>query len=312
VELLLSEMTTAGIAIDSSFLCVLLLAYGSAKPQQRERAETFVRTSAAAGISMDDQKLAAALSHVLGRSAADALLGELQDDAMFAAYAKEFNVDGAVRILWQMQQKGIRPNTVAYSALARLFAHRGAWEEVRNAVASGILVNDEKLAAVLSHVLGRSAAVAFLCDLTGFMTPSEAPGVMSASAAPFLMRPPEAPSSIAAGLMPPSGEPGSCPEVPAPSSLEPKQLLGEWLDSLGNAVQVYSKDASEAKLMATISRPPRADAHIPLRQLEGGWQCGNSFLINAASSECELHWVGAFGRISIWRRAHGNPESSCS
>jgi len=374
VELLLSEMTTAGIAMDNSFLCVLLLAYGSAKPQQRERAETIVRNAVTAGISMDDQKLAAVLSGVLGRSATESLLGELQDDAMFAAYAQDGNEDGAVRIFRQMQQKGIRPKAVAFSSLARLFAHRGAWEKVelllsemtaagiamddyllyallhaygnakpqqreraetatRNAVATGILVNDEKLTAVLSHVLGRSAALAFLCELTELMTPSGAPGLMPPSGSPVLMPPPVAPvlmpvstdsgllplsgapglmpSSGAPGLMLPSGEPGRCSEAPAPSSLlEPKQLLGEWLDSLGNAVQVYSADAYEAKLMATISRPPRADANIPLKQLEGGWQCGNSYLNNDVSSEWQLHWVGTFGRISIWQRAHGNPQSS--
>jgi len=259
VELLLSEMTAAGIAMDDYFLYAQLHAYGNAKPQQQERAETATRNAVAAGIRVDDQKLAAVLSHVLGRSAATAFLCKLE---------------------------GFMPPSGAPGLMPPLGAPASA-------------------------------------D-SGIMPPSGAPGLMPPSGAPGLMPPWGAPGSADSGVMPPSGAPGlisgapglsaaprSSSEAPAPSSLlEPKQLLGAWMDSLGHAVKVYSADAYEMRLKAHISRPSRPDAHIPLKQLEGGWQCGNSHLNNDVSSECELHWVGTFGSVSIWKRAHGNPDLS--
>jgi len=259
VELLLSEMTTAGIAVDNSFLCVLLLAYGSAKPLQWERAETIMRNAVTAGIQVNDQKLTAVLSRVLGRSAAEALLGELTRESMFAACANVGDEDGAMRIFRDMQKTGIPPSIVACSSLARLFAHRGGWEKVelllrelttagigmdddflyaqlhaygnakpqqreraktatRNAVAAGIRVDDQKLAAVLSHVLGRSAAIVLLCEVSGFMPSSGAPGLMPPSGAPRSADSGFMPPSGASGLMPPSGQVASQKHLLLPPS----------------------------------------------------------------------------------------------
>mmetsp|Transcript_56701 Transcript_56701/g.88236 ORF Transcript_56701/g.88236 Transcript_56701/m.88236 type:complete len:181 (+) Transcript_56701:65-607(+) len=91
-----------------------------------------------------------------------------------------------------------------------------------------------------------------------------------------------------------------------PLTFEPADLLGSWADSLGNAVHVFSSDAYEMRLSATLSRPPRPDIHLALRQcnLGGGWQCGNSVLDPVWTSDKQLHWVTVDGRVSVWVRLH--------
>lgn len=92
----------------------------------------------------------------------------------------------------------------------------------------------------------------------------------------------------------------------ASGKLTPASLLGAWADSLGNAVHVFSTDAYEMRLMATLTRPPRPDIHLCLRPCEsgGGWQCGNSILDPLWTSEKQLHWVTFDGRVSVWVRLH--------
>merc|ERR1712183_376005 len=86
--------------------------------------------------------------------------------------------------------------------------------------------------------------------------------------------------------------------------MQSADLLGAWADSLGNAVHVYSQDAYEMKLQATLTKPPRQDIHLSVRQVEGGggWQCGNSILDPVWTSEQQLHWVTGDGRVSVWVR----------
>lgn len=82
------------------------------------------------------------------------------------------------------------------------------------------------------------------------------------------------------------------------------QLLGHWVDSQGNAVQVLNLDAYDVRLNATLSKPPRADINLALKPvvLGGGWQCGHSVLDPVWSSETQLHWVATDGRVSVWVR----------
>jgi len=91
-----------------------------------------------------------------------------------------------------------------------------------------------------------------------------------------------------------------------PMKLRAKDLLGGWADSLGNAVHVFSTDAYEMRLMATLARPPRPDIHLCIRPVVagGGWQCGNSILDPVWTSEKQLHWVTVDGRVSVWVRLY--------
>jgi len=70
-----------------------------------------------------------------------------------------------------------------------------------------------------------------------------------------------------------------------PVKLDPAILLGSWTDSKGNSVMVFSVDAYEVRLMATLSPHPRQDVNLKLRQLpDGGWACGNAILDLAQST----------------------------
>lgn len=95
-----------------------------------------------------------------------------------------------------------------------------------------------------------------------------------------------------------------------PMKLTAKDLLGGWADSLGNAVHVFSTDAYEMRLMATLARPPRPDIHLCIRPVVagGGWQCGNSILDPVWTSEKQLHWVTVDGRVSVWVRLYEETE----
>eukprot|EP00927_Polykrikos_kofoidii_P049568 TRINITY_DN43614_c0_g1_i1.p1 TRINITY_DN43614_c0_g1~~TRINITY_DN43614_c0_g1_i1.p1 ORF type:complete len:310 (-),score=50.16 TRINITY_DN43614_c0_g1_i1:251-1096(-) len=99
-------------------------------------------------------------------------------------------------------------------------------------------------------------------------------------------------------------ESGSWPGNTA-TVLEPKDIMGSWVDSHGNSVLVFSVDAWELRLQAVLSRPPRRDANLHLtfqKGSGGGWRCGNSHLDKSASSAGKLHWVREDGYVSIWTR----------
>mmetsp|Transcript_48650 Transcript_48650/g.89679 ORF Transcript_48650/g.89679 Transcript_48650/m.89679 type:complete len:269 (-) Transcript_48650:191-997(-) len=89
-----------------------------------------------------------------------------------------------------------------------------------------------------------------------------------------------------------------------PGFISPEALLGQWVDSLGNVIMVMSIDAFDARLVATLSRPPRPDIHLNFKPitLGAGWQCGHSVLDPNWSSPKQLHWVTGDGRISVWVR----------
>lgn len=89
-----------------------------------------------------------------------------------------------------------------------------------------------------------------------------------------------------------------------PKAFAPEGILGEWADSLGNNVHVVSVDAYEARLSATLSRPPRADVHLQVTPIShgAGWQCGNAVLDPYWSYLDELHWTADDGRVSVWIR----------
>merc|ERR1719410_1007527 len=88
------------------------------------------------------------------------------------------------------------------------------------------------------------------------------------------------------------------------SQLTTESFLGTWVDSLGNYVSVYNTDAFETKLMATLSRPPRADIHLALRRVAtSGWRCGNAVLDPMWSTDRQLHWLSENGRVSVWVKA---------
>lgn len=118
----------------------------------------------------------------------------------------------------------------------------------------------------------------------------------------------------AAGVGPPwPGAPASEPQAPQQHQslgLMPPDLLGSWADSLGNAVHVFSQDAYEMRLMATLTRPPRPDIHLNLRPVAagGGWQCGNSILDPVWTTDKQLHWVTVDGRVSVWVRLMDKDE----
>jgi len=101
----------------------------------------------------------------------------------------------------------------------------------------------------------------------------------------------------------PKSRPAWTPGAQGGSGLRPDQFLGNWADSLGNAVVVFSMCAYQVRLMATLSQPPRPDINLKISQLpDGGWLCGNATLDPAWSTETQMHWLTADGRISVWVR----------
>jgi len=101
------------------------------------------------------------------------------------------------------------------------------------------------------------------------------------------------------------------PDKAPAGALSHTALVGNWVDSQGNQVQVMQVDAYTVKLMAVLSRPPRNDIHLPLKPITagGGWQCGHSVLDPMWTSSKQLHWVAMDGRVSVWVRP---PSDSCS
>lgn len=97
------------------------------------------------------------------------------------------------------------------------------------------------------------------------------------------------------------------------SSMLDKDLLGNWTDSRGNTVTVYSIDAFEMRLMATLSRPPRPDINLYLRPVlegSGGWQCGDGCLDLSASSRDSVVWAFPDGNTSTWKRVLGGDSEA--
>lgn len=102
------------------------------------------------------------------------------------------------------------------------------------------------------------------------------------------------------------------PDDSPTGTLSHEALVGNWVDSQGNQVQVMQVDAYTVKLMAVLSRPPRNDIHLPLKPITagGGWQCGHSVLDPMWTSSKQLHWVAMDGRVSVWVRPPSDRSSS--
>mmetsp|Transcript_58944 Transcript_58944/g.137265 ORF Transcript_58944/g.137265 Transcript_58944/m.137265 type:complete len:146 (-) Transcript_58944:198-635(-) len=95
-------------------------------------------------------------------------------------------------------------------------------------------------------------------------------------------------------------------EAPSnPVSVTPDSLFGNWTDSYGNTVCVYSTDAFDAQLIATLSKPPRHDINLKLQSVEWGcgWHCGGAALVG--STVAQLWWLFPDGSVSIWTRKAG-------
>lgn len=93
------------------------------------------------------------------------------------------------------------------------------------------------------------------------------------------------------------------PGTDEPVDFGPEDFLGNWVDSHGNSVLVYSADAWEVVLTATISRPNKNDITLRVRLNEdASWTCGNSWLDCSQSSPEQICWVAADQRRSVWTR----------
>jgi len=81
-------------------------------------------------------------------------------------------------------------------------------------------------------------------------------------------------------------------------------FYGNWTDSFGNVVCVYSTDAFKMHLVASLSKPPRADINLQIRPIGGGsgWLCGNAVLSYVAQDANKLCWSFNSGETSIWSR----------
>mmetsp|Transcript_69009 Transcript_69009/g.191033 ORF Transcript_69009/g.191033 Transcript_69009/m.191033 type:complete len:148 (+) Transcript_69009:122-565(+) len=90
-----------------------------------------------------------------------------------------------------------------------------------------------------------------------------------------------------------------------PVLVTPDAVFGNWTDSYGNTVCVYSADAFNAQLIATLSKPPRHDINLKLQPVEigCGWHCGGAALVGSTTTQ--LWWLFPDGNVSIWTRKPG-------
>jgi len=91
------------------------------------------------------------------------------------------------------------------------------------------------------------------------------------------------------------------------ASMEPRDYLGSWMDSLGNSVQVI-QNAHDTGFTAVLSKQGRQDIVLPMfpMPIGGGWmtwQCGNSMLNLGQSTSAQLIWATTNARVSVWMRA---------
>lgn len=95
-----------------------------------------------------------------------------------------------------------------------------------------------------------------------------------------------------------------------PRQATAKDFCGNWTDSFGNTVCVYSTDAFKIELVASLSRPPRPDIRLQLRPMDNGegWFCGKAILSRIGDSACELAWTFPDGKVSVWKRQEEEAE----
>merc|ERR1711956_192339 len=93
------------------------------------------------------------------------------------------------------------------------------------------------------------------------------------------------------------------PRTALRGALSAEELLGNWVDLLGNSVLVYSTDAWQLRLTASMSRPSRPDVLLSVRHdAIHGWVCGNAAMDPSTSRQDQLQWVAPDGRTSVWIR----------
>jgi len=99
--------------------------------------------------------------------------------------------------------------------------------------------------------------------------------------------------------------PGLQAPAPTATAVTPEALFGNWTDTYGNTVCVYSMDAFNAQLVATLSRPPRHDINLPIYSVSMGcgWHCGDAALVER--SDTQLMWMFPNGNVSTWTRKGG-------
>lgn len=95
--------------------------------------------------------------------------------------------------------------------------------------------------------------------------------------------------------------------VESPSSkthISAQDFYGNWTDSFGNTVCVYSTDAYKIQLVASLVKPPRADIRLDLRPMPDGscWRCGTAVLQSVSEHLEEIAWAFPGGGVSIWKR----------
>lgn len=80
-------------------------------------------------------------------------------------------------------------------------------------------------------------------------------------------------------------------------------FVGDWVDSLGNAVVVSRGNGSRGPLTTTLIRGDKEQI-LSLRRdpSTGLWACGNAFLDPDMSNKSRLVWATYDGRRSVWRR----------
>lgn len=83
-----------------------------------------------------------------------------------------------------------------------------------------------------------------------------------------------------------------------------EHLLGRWVDSSGNVINVLFTDAFRTNLVALLSKPPRPDIHLNVKPVTmgAGWQCGHSVLEPTWTTPAQLFWVTMDGEVSVWVR----------
>ncbi|CAK0819605.1 unnamed protein product [Prorocentrum cordatum] len=100
------------------------------------------------------------------------------------------------------------------------------------------------------------------------------------------------------------GDPKDAP----PKLLLLDDFLGDWMDTLGNAVAVAATDYFMGKGLATLSKKGRANILLTLRYDGfGGWVCGNSVLDGCRSSTGCVQWVTLDRRACL----HLDPRQRC-
>lgn len=89
-------------------------------------------------------------------------------------------------------------------------------------------------------------------------------------------------------------------EVSTPARVNPEQLCGYWTDFDGKPVKVYSSDAFQVRLYATLTSHSGQSVNLRLREadLGLGWCCGDAVMTEFFS--WQVTWTFPDGTLSQW------------